>query len=114
MHCQFGHASPEKLKKLIKASNVNDQELLHIIDLVDQKCQVCLKYKKPKLRPVVSFSLSKDFNDVVGADLKSVNEILILHMIDHASRFSAASVVKSKKKPSQQILIPTNVPRTSP
>ena len=44
LHCQFGHASPEKLKKLIKASNVNDQKLLYIIDLVDQKCQVCLKY----------------------------------------------------------------------
>ena len=57
VHCQFGHASPEKLKKLIKASNVNDQGLLDIIDLVDQKCQVCLKYKKTILRPVVSFSL---------------------------------------------------------
>ena len=72
LHCQFGHANPEKLKKLRKVSNVNDQELLDIIDLVDQKCQVCLKYKRPKLRPVVSFSLSKDFNDVVGADLKSI------------------------------------------
>ena len=98
LHCQFGHGSPEKLKKLIKASNVNDQEVLDTIDLVNQKCQVCLKYKKPKLRQVVSFSLSKDFNDVVGADLKSINGILILHMNDHATRFSAASVVKSKKK----------------
>ena len=57
LYCQFGHASPEKLKKLIKASNINDQKLLDIIDLVDQKCQVCLKYKKPKLETVVSFSL---------------------------------------------------------
>ena len=29
--------------------------------------------------PVVGLSLSKDFNDVVVADLKSVNGILILH-----------------------------------
>ena len=43
---------------LIKASHVNDQELLDIIDLVDQKCQLYLKYEKPKLIPVVSFSLS--------------------------------------------------------
>ena len=43
LHCQFGYASPEKLKKLIKASNMNDQELLDIIDLVDEKCQVCSK-----------------------------------------------------------------------
>ena len=25
LHCQFGHASPEKRKELIKESNVNDQ-----------------------------------------------------------------------------------------
>ena len=98
LHCQFGHASPEKLKNLIKVSHVNDQELLDIIYLVDQKCQVYLKYEKPRLIPVVSFSLSQDFNDVVAADLKSINGILILHMIDDATRFSAASVVKSKKK----------------
>ena len=40
----------------------------------------------------------KGFNDVVAADLKSINGILILHMIDHATRFSAASVVKSEKR----------------
>ena len=39
-----------------------------------------------KLRQAVSFSLSKDFN-VVAADLKSINCILILHMIDHATRY---------------------------
>ena len=38
LHCQFGHVSLEKLKKLIKTTNINDQELLDIIDLVDQKC----------------------------------------------------------------------------
>ena len=87
LHFQFGHAGPEKLKELIKASNVNDQEQLDIIDLVDQKFQVYLKYKKLKLRPVVRFSLSKDFNDVVATDLESINGILILHVIDHATRF---------------------------
>ena len=98
LHCQFGHASPEKLWKLIKVSNVSDQELLDITDSVDQKFQVCLKYKKTKLRPVVSVSLLKDFNDIVAADLKSINGILILHMIYHATRFGVAAVDKSKNK----------------
>ena len=98
LHCQFGHASPEKLKNLIKASNIHDQELLSSIDLVDQNCQVCLNYKKPNLRPVVSFSLSKEFNNVVAADLKSINGILILNMINHATRFSAAASSKVKRK----------------
>ena len=40
--------------------------------------------QKTKLRPSVGFSLSKGIH--------------ILHIIDHATRFSAAAVVKSKKK----------------
>ena len=57
-----------------------------------------MKYKKTKLRPSVGFSLSKDFNDVVAVDLKPTNGIHILHIIDYTTRFSAAAVVKSKKK----------------
>ena len=57
-----------------------------------------MKYKKTKLRPVVSRSLLKDFNDIVAADLKSINGILILLMIYHATRFGVAAVDKSKKK----------------
>ena len=98
MHRQFGHSTSEKLKKLIKSSNIDDRELLEIIDTIDNKCQVCMKYKKTKLRPSVGFSLSKDFNDVVAVDLKPTNGIHILHIIDHATRFSAAAVVKSKRK----------------
>ena len=98
LHSQFGHATAEKLKKLLKSANISDKELLDIIDVVDKECKVCLKYKKPKLRPVVGFSLSKDFNDVIAADLKTISGNIILHMIDHATRFSAATVMKSKKK----------------
>ena len=58
----------------------------------------CLKYKKPKLRPVVGFCLSRDFNNVVAVDSKAMEKVHILHIVDHAARFSAAAVVKSKKK----------------
>ena len=98
LHCQFGHSTSEKFKKLIKSSNIDDRELLEIIYTLDNKCQVCIKYKKTKLRPSVGFSLSKDFNDVVAVDLKPTNGIHILHIIDLATRFIAAAVVKSKKK----------------
>ena len=57
------------------------------------------------MRPVVGFSLSKDFNDVVAADLKSINGILILHMFDHATRVIGAAVVKSKKREVLEVFI---------
>ena len=87
LHRQFGHSTSEKFKKSIKCSNIDERELFEIIDTKDNKCQVCMKYKKTKLRPSVGFSLSKDFNELV-------NGIHILHIIDHAARFSAAAVVK--------------------
>ena len=56
------------------------------------------KYKRPKLEPVVGFSLSRDFNDVVAVDLKAMEKVHILNLVNHATRFSAAAVVKFKKK----------------
>ena len=48
-------------------------------------CDICLKSKKPKLRPVVELSLSRDFNDVVAVDLKAMEKVHILHIVDHAT-----------------------------
>ena len=68
------------------------------IDSVKRIYDICLKYKKPKLRPAVELSLSKDFNDVIAVDLKEIDKTYILHLTNHASRYCAAEVVKSKKK----------------
>ena len=99
LHCQFGRSSAEKLKKLLKSANITwDQELNREIDTVKTICDICVKYKKPKLRPAAGFSLSKDFNDAVVVDLKEIDKTYILHLINHAKRYSAAAVAKSKKK----------------
>ena len=96
LHRQFRHSTSEKLKKLIKSSNIDDRELLEIIDTIDNKCQICMKYKKIKFRPSVGYSLSKDFN-VVAVDLNPTNGVHLLHSIDHATRFSPAAVAKVVK-----------------
>ena len=46
-----------------------------------------------KLRLSVGFSLPKDSSDV-AVDLKPTNGIHLLHIIDYASQFSAAAVIK--------------------
>ena len=99
LHCQFGCFSTEKLKKLLKSTNITwDQELNREIDTVKRICDICVQYKKPKLRPAIGFSLSKDFNDAVVVDLKEIDKTYILYLIDHAKGYSAAAVAKSKKK----------------
>ena len=65
---------------------------------LDQNCDICLRYKRPQLRPVVCFSLAHDFNETVAMDLKPFRNIYIFHMIDHATRYSAGAIIHSKQK----------------
>ena len=84
--------------KLVKTSQIEDNELFELIDEIGEDCSICLKYKKAPLKPVVGLSLSKRFNDVISMDLKGINGHKILHTVDHATRFSSAAVIKSKHK----------------
>ena len=62
-----------------------------------QGCDVCLKYKKPVPRPVVRFAWATDLNQTVGMDLKELGPSLwFLHIIDKFTRFSNATIIRSK------------------
>ena len=80
---------------MLQSPNIHDRKLTEEISNAEEHCGICLKYKKPKLRPIVGFSLSTDFNDVVAVNLKPIEKVHILLML---TQFSAAAVVKSKKK----------------
>lgn len=97
LHKQFAHPNPEKLKTLIRNSGVHDKVIETLVDEVSQNCDVCKRFMKPAPRPVVGFPLASEFNDTVAMDLKMINQRLILHMIDHATRYSMASLVPNKK-----------------
>ena len=68
-----------------------------MIGEVTANCEVCNRYKKPKPRPVVGFPLAKEFNDVVAMDIKELSGKMVLHMINYATRYSVASLLKSKR-----------------
>ena len=65
---------------------------------LDQSCDICLQYKKPKSRPFVGLSLAHDFNEMVAIDLKPFRGVYIFHMVDHATRYSAGAIINSKQK----------------
>ena len=87
-----------KLQKLVKASSINDEELLKLFVEIENCCEISTKYKQPGLKPVVGFSLFKDFNDTVSTDFKEINGTKFSYFIDNATRFSTAAVVRSKRK----------------
>ena len=100
LHKQFSHASKEQLKKLVKESeNFNDVEFLKMIEQCCDRCEICRKFKKPKLKPIVCMPLADKFNGVVCMDLKEHihNRSWIFHMIDSATKYSAAQLITNKK-----------------
>ena len=98
LHCQFSHASEEKLIRLVKNSNYNDKEFQTCIEDCCNNCEICLKKKSQSLRPVVGLPLGTDFNQVVCMDLKEVehNKTWFLHFIDSVTRYSQACLVHKK------------------
>ena len=98
LHAQFSHPEQSKLIQLIKNAGMgNNAELVAGIRKVSETCKICQEYKRPSPRPVVGLPLATKFNEVVAMDLKMIDDQWVLHLIDHVSRFSAASFVSSKK-----------------
>ena len=100
LHRQFCHPSKEKLFNLLKNANCTDKEFLNIIELSTDSCKFCCKYKKAFSKPFVGFPVADKSNSVVCMDLKEVqkHKVWILHLIDTATRYSAACLISDKKK----------------
>ena len=97
IHRQFCHAHGNKLAKLVKDAGVKDKDFIAKIQSIQDKCNICIKYKKPPAKPIVCAPLAKQFNESVAMDMKDVGGKLILHIIDHATRYSQACAMSSKK-----------------
>ena len=99
MHRQFSHAFKEKLCKLLKQSpGFDNNEFLDIVKEQCDLCEVCQKFKHPLSRPVVGLPLADNFNQILCLDLKEYihNKVWILHLIDTATRYSAACLIRTK------------------
>ena len=98
LHKKFIHPPAYKLKKLINDSGIKDKDILNAVDFVSEKCTTCKMFRTTPPRPVVSFPIASTFNEVVALDLKFLDSSIILHMIDHATRYSRACIIPNKKK----------------
>ena len=100
LHRQFAHPTENRLLNLVNnaghpwANNVN---LKNEIKTISKDCETCKVYKKPPPRPVVGLPTATTFKETVAMDLKFYNGNILLHMIDHATRLSASSVIPNKK-----------------
>ena len=98
LHSQFGHPSKLRLMKLLKrAGRDGDSELVQMMEEVYKECDICKAYAKPEPVPKVGFPHAKYFNETVAMDLKYFDGKIILHLVDHLTRFSTAAVSKPKE-----------------
>ena len=96
LHKQFGHASSNNLKNLLNAGLLTT-EISKVVDEISKNCVICKTHKKPSPRPDVSLLRATKFNQTVAIDLHSLDKnIWYYHKIDEFTRFSNATIIKSK------------------
>ena len=97
IHRQFGHASPDNIKRLLKNSNSLDQKISTLVDKIYKDCNTCKLYKRPTLKPVVGLSKATTFNHTVAMDLHQLDvNLRYFHIIDEFSRYGNAVIINSK------------------
>ena len=65
IHRQFEHHNSKK----IRDSEIEDKEIEEELKAINKSCEICLRYKKSKLKPV-GLPMAKSFNGTVAMDLK--------------------------------------------
>ena len=97
LHRQFGHATADRLKKLLACSGNHDEESNTILKNIVKNCDTCSRYSKPKHKPIVGLPMASAYNETVAVDLHELEHgVWVLHAIDHFTRFSAGSIVTTK------------------
>ena len=103
LHRQFGHGSANKLWKLTEDAGWSKgmgekekQETRRLMEEIIAECETCRKYRRNPAKPVVGFSWSHVFNEVVAVDLGEIEGRKFLVMVDMATRYCQARWVVDK------------------
>ena len=80
---------------------MEDKKLEEELLKLDETCDFCQTHKRRTANPAVTALDCKDFNDLVAIDLKFFREdngkqTIVMHVIDHLTRYSAAKIIRSK------------------
>ena len=98
LHRHLGPPSPKALCELLESRGASEA----VMEIARQfQCHACLRYRKPnQVAPSSSKTVSK-FNQIAQADVfwlkDDSNKLPILSMIDEATKFMAAFLLKSEK-----------------
>ena len=98
LHKQFGHASYDKLKSLLKAADRDSPETMKLLKEITEQCKICITYRRTPPTPKNCLPRAKSFNESVAVDLHQFKDgTYMLHMIDEFSRYSVGALITTKK-----------------
>ena len=97
-HKQFSHCDGDRLSKLLISAGINDKEMLELVQKIQDKCRICQRYGRKPPKPIVTLPRATEFNGSVAMDLKFFDTKIVLHMIDHFTRYSSACVISNKHR----------------
>ena len=95
LHVRFYHPSTQRLRSLLSAAGVPAEVLEKVAQITDT-CSVCRTWARPAPKSIASSHLPTSFNAELQVDLLFIREHVILHMIDVATRFTVAKIVRSR------------------
>lgn len=98
LHKQFGHASADRIQRLLNSAGNKDTECSTILLRIVNECDICQRHGKTKPKPAVGLPLASQYNETVAVDLHELEPgVWYLHIIDQFTRFSAGSVLTTKR-----------------
>ena len=104
IHRAFGHSSSDAIIRTLRTCNKSSEKIEADLKKIDAKCDFCAKHRRRTTNPSVSLLGTGEFNELICLDLKFIKEeggrsTIVLHVIDHMTKFSAAKILKTKCGP---------------
>ena len=88
------------MKRLLDMAGVPEAVIAEIPEIL-KKCKVCRTWERPQMKPMARTELSLDINKKVFADvifytMQDGTEILVLHMMDDATRWKMLHLLPNR------------------
>lgn len=98
LHRQLGHASSDRLVRLLASSGSKDPECAFLLQKIISECETCQRYSRTTPKPAVGLPLASQHNETVAVDLHELEPgVWYLHSIEQFTRFSAGSILTTKR-----------------
>ena len=95
LHLRWWHCSESRMTSLLRAAGLPKLVLDRVAEVV-KSCRICRLWSHTGHASIASTRLSTEFNMVVQVDLVFLGKLIVLHIIDEATRFSGGAIVKDK------------------